>query len=145
MNATKNKYWIIVATKDHVQNALQQGIAQACHGKTSPLRRMQKNDLVVFYSAKQTMGKPQVCQAFTAIGEVADDDIYHVQLSDNFCPSRRAIDFLPAREVSILPLIAELNFIKNKKSWGFPFRYGFFEIQKEDFNLIAETMLNDHE
>jgi hypothetical protein len=29
----KTKYWIIVASKDHVQRGIKEGIAQACHGK----------------------------------------------------------------------------------------------------------------
>ena len=36
------KYWIISASKDHVKTGIAEGIAQACHGKVSPLRRMRK-------------------------------------------------------------------------------------------------------
>ena len=42
------KYWIIVASKDHVENGVGQGIAQACHGKVTPLKRMKKGDLVSY-------------------------------------------------------------------------------------------------
>lgn len=145
MDTNQTKYWIIVASKDHVKNGLAEGIAQACHGKASPLRRMRKNDFIVYYSAKQTMGKPQLCQEFTAIGKVMDDEIYHHFVSESFCPSRRNIAFLPANEVSILPLINQLHFIQNKKSWGYPFRFGFFEIQQEDFDLISSKMLNNEQ
>ena len=124
------KYWIIVASKDHVKTGLAEGIAQACHGKTSPLKRMLKDDFIIYYSGKQTMGKPEACQEFTAIGKVMDDEIYQVQVSEDFCPSRRNIEFLPSQDVSILPLIPELEFIPNKKSWGYPFRFGFFEINQ---------------
>jgi hypothetical protein len=41
----------------------------------------------------------------------------------------------------VLPLIDKLEFIKNKKQWGYPFRYGFFEIAERNFNLIAGLML----
>jgi hypothetical protein len=34
-----------------------------------------------------------------------------------------------------------LDFIKNKKAWGYPFRFGFFEISENDFNRITEKML----
>ena len=59
------QYWIIVASKDHVENGVGQGIAQACHGKVTPLKRMKKGDLVIYYSSKQTFGKPEKCQEFT--------------------------------------------------------------------------------
>jgi hypothetical protein len=142
MNINQAKYWVIVASKDHVKNGLAEGIAQACHGKVSPLKRMRKNDFILYYSGKQTLGNPQLCQQFTAIGKVADDEIYQLQVSEDFCPSRRNIEFMPSEDVSILPLINELNFIQNKKSWGYPFRFGFFEIQQQDFDLISSKMLN---
>ncbi|WP_420152197.1 EVE domain-containing protein [Siphonobacter sp.] len=137
----ETRYWIIVASKDHVKAGLAQGIAQACHGKASPLKRMRKNDFIIYYSGKQTLGKPEVCQEFTAIGTVMDDEAYEFRVSEDFCPSRRNISFLPSRDVSILPLIQELNFIRNKKSWGYPFRFGFFEIGRPDFELISSQML----
>lgn len=139
------KYWIIVASKDHVKSALAQGIAQACHGKVSPLKRMCKGDFIVYYSGKQTLGRPQVCQEFTAIGKVMDEQIYQLRLSENFCPSRRNIEFLPNRDVSILPLISRLNFIHDKKNWGYPFRFGLLEIDRHDFELISSQMLEKHD
>ncbi len=142
MNINQAKYWVIVASKDHVKNGLAEGIAQACHGKVSPLKRMRKNDFILYYSGKQTLGNPQLCQQFTAIGKVTDDEIYQLQVSEDFCPSRRNIEFMPSEDVSILPLINELNFIQNKKSWGYTFRFGFFEIQQQDFDLISSKMLN---
>jgi hypothetical protein len=141
MENENTKYWIIVASKDHVKNGITEGIAQACHGKASPLKRMHKGDFIIYYSGKQTMGQAQQCQQFTAIGKVTDDDTYQVKISEDFCPSRRNIDFLPGKDVSILPLIGELDFIQNKKSWGYPFRFGFFEIKKHDFELISSQML----
>lgn len=144
MNENKTRYWIIVASKDHVKNGMAEGIAQACHGKSSPLKRMRKDDFVLYYSGKQTLGKPQPCQEFTAIGRVADDNIYQIQLSEDFCPSRRNIEFLPNNDISILPLINDLRFIQNKKSWGYPFRYGFFEIEQHDFDLISSKMLQNN-
>jgi len=138
------KYWIVVASKDHVKNGIAEGIAQACHGKSSPLKRMKKGDFVIYYSGKQTLGKPDKCQEFTALGKVIDDEVYQFHVSEDFCPSRRNIEFLPCEDISILPLIEDLNFIQNKKSWGYPFRFGFFEINNHDFELISSRMLKHH-
>ena len=137
------KYWVIVASKDHVKTGIAAGIAQACHGKSSPLKRMKKGDFVVYYSGKQTMDKPDKCQEFTALGKVMDDEIYHAQVSEDFCPSRRNIEFSECENISILPLIDQLDFIQNKKSWGYPFRFGFFEINQNDFDLISSHMLQN--
>ena len=137
MNKNEIKYWVIVASKDHVRT----GIAQACHGKSSPLKRMSQGDFIIYYSGKQTFGKTDKCQQFTALGKVIDQEIHHVQISENFYPSRRKIEFSECKEISIIPLIDDLDFIPNKKSWGYPFRFGFFEINSHDFHLISSKML----
>jgi hypothetical protein len=138
------KYWIIVASKDHVKTAIAEGIAQACHGKTSPLNRLKKGDFVIYYSGKQAMDKPDKCQEFTALGKVIDDEIYHFKVAEDFFPSRRNIEYLKSKDTSILPLIEGLDFIQNKKNWGYPFRFGIFEINQHDFNLISSQMLKHH-
>ena len=136
------KYWIIVASKDHVETGIREGIAQACHGKAAPLKRMKQDDFVIFYSGREKFGQPDKCQEFTAIGQVADEEIYPYQMTADFCPFRRKINFIASTCVSILPLINDLEFIQNKRSWGYPFRFGFFEINKHDFDLISSLMLN---
>ncbi|MBA5791711.1 EVE domain-containing protein [Flavobacterium sp. xlx-214] len=141
MKTRTTKYWVIVASKDHVKTGIAEGIAQACHGKASPLKRMQRGDGVIYYSGKQSFGKAEKCQEFTAIGTVKDDEVYPFQMTEDFCPFRRNIDFLKSCDVSIIPLINELDFIQNKESWGYPFRFGFFEINKHDFDLISSQML----
>lgn len=133
-----------MASKDHVRSGITGGFTQACHGKASPLKRMQKDDFVICYSGKQTFGGPAKCQEFTAIGQVKDIEIYQFQISEIFCPSRRNIDFLESEDVSILPLINDLEFIQNKKSWGMPFRFGFLEIPENDFKLISSKMLKEN-
>lgn len=135
------KYWLIVASKDHVRIGLSGGFAQACHGKSAPLKRMRKGDFVIYYSGKQTMGKVDKCQEFTAIGQVKNEETYDFQQTADFCPSRRDITFFDHQDVSILPLIHELDFIPNKQSWGYPFRFGFLEINQHDFDVISNQML----
>ncbi len=47
---------------------------------------------------------------------------------------------MPAQEAPIRPLIENLTFIKNKKSWGYIFRFGLIEIPEPDFLQIAAAM-----
>ena len=143
MENRETKYWIITASKDHVKDGVSQGIVQASHGKTAPLKRMQKGDLVLYYSGKQTLGKPDKCQEFTAIGKIQDDEIFQAKISEDFVPFRRKAEFFKGEDVSILPLIKHLHFIKNKDKWGAPFRFGMLEIPKEDFDLISAKMLQN--
>lgn len=143
MKVQEKKYWIIVASKDHVKKGIGEGIVQTCHGKASPLKRMRKGDVVIYYSGKQTLGKPEKCQEFTALGTVKDDAVYPFRMTDDFCPFRRNVDYFESKDVSIIPLINGLDFIQNKKKWGYPFRFGCFEIKKNDFELISSEMLQE--
>lgn len=135
------KYWIIVASKDHAERGMQCGIAQVCHGKIAPLKKMKVNDWVVIYSSKDSFPVGEKYQKFTAIGRVKDEEVYQFEMSSNFKPYRRNISYYACEETPIAPLIDKLEFIHNKKQWGYPFRFGFFEINGHDFNIIAQQML----
>lgn len=137
------KYWIAAISKEHTLKGVTGGFTQVCHGKQGPLKRMAKGDYLIIYSSKISMEGKEKCQSFTAIGEVNSEEIYQYQMSEDFIPFRRNIDYLPCVETSILPLINDLEFIQNKKYWGYPFRVGFFEISQHDFELISSFMIPD--
>jgi hypothetical protein len=140
---TTTKFWVAAVSKEHTMRGVASSFMQVCHGKQAPLKRMKKGDYLVVYSSKITMEGNEKCQAFTAIGRVKDDDVYQFQMTEDFKPFRRNIDFLECQESSIIPLINDLEFIPNKKSWGYPFRFGFLEINEKDFNLITSKMLQN--
>ena len=136
----EQKYWIGVASQDHVAKGQEGGFCQLCHGKSYPLKRMKKNDWIVYYSPKKVFKEKTPHQKFTAIGRVVSEQVYQFKMAEGFIPYRRDIEFLAAKEVSIRPLIDELDFISDKKRWGYKFRFGHFEIAKKDFELIALAM-----
>lgn len=137
------KYWIAAISKEHTLRGVNGGFIQVCHGKPGPLKRMKKGDFLLVYSSKITMEGKEKHQAFTAVGKVRDEEVYPFQMTENFRPFRRNIDFLECTEASILPLIEKLEFIPDKKSWGYPFRFGFFEINRNDFIFITSKMLKN--
>ncbi len=141
MNNRVIKFWIGVASKDHVANGVKLGICQFCHGKSAPAKRLNKGDFVIYYSPKNSMHGFESYQQFTAIGIVQDDSPYQVDMGDDFKPFRRNIQYLNAQHVPIKPLVEVLPFIKNKKSWGYVFRYGLLEIDQVSFEIIATHML----
>jgi hypothetical protein len=141
MNNTK--YWLAVVSKEHTMRGVTGSFVQVCHGKQAPLKRMKPNDWLLVYSPKLSMEGDKKCQAFTAIGQAMDEEVYPFQMTPTFRPFRRNIKFYDCEETSILPLTNELEFIQNKKSWGFPFRFGFFEVNETDFNLIVSKMLKN--
>lgn len=135
------KYWITVVSKDHIMRGVANGFMQANHGKPGSLKKLRMNDWVIFYSPKTTYNGNEKLQAFTAIGQVTGDHIYQYKMSEDFTPYRRDVNFYPCKEIPFIPLVPQLDFIRNKKAWGYHFRFGFFEIGECDFNLIKEKML----
>jgi len=136
------RYWIIVASYEHVMPGVTGGFAQAGHGKRSGLARMHAGDRILYYSPKVAYGGNEPLHAFTALGEVADDEIRQLDMSPDFKPFRRNVKYLQTGMVKIWPLINNLQFIRNKKSWGYAFRYGMLEIQHQDFERIEQAFKN---
>ena len=116
------------------------GFTQAGHGKPQGLKRLSPKDWIVFYSPKTSYPDGDTLQAFTAIGQVKDAELYQVEMISNFVPWRRNIEFQKCIETPIKPLIGELSFIKDKIQWGYMFRFGLFEIPEGDFKKIQQAM-----
>jgi len=132
--------WINTVSRDHVQRAVRGRFTQANHGKPDALRRMARGDWIIFYSPRTEHPDGDPVQAFTAIGQVVDDEPYQVELSADVSHWRRNVDFLDSTETPIRPLIDELEFIENKQRWGYKFRFGVFRIDDPDFERIRTAM-----
>ncbi|MCW2655453.1 MAG: hypothetical protein JWR32_6429 [Mycobacterium sp.] len=127
-------------SRDHVQRGVQGRFTQANHGKPHMLRKMARGDWIVFYSPKTALEGGEPLQAFTALGQIADDAPYQVEMTPGFHPWRRNVHFLPCNETPIRPLIDDLGFIDDKKRWGYRFRFGVFSIDDHDLDLIRSAM-----
>ena len=134
------KYWINTISREHVVRGVAGGFTQAGHGKSSGIKRLRRGDLIVFYSPRTALDGGEPLQTFTALGRITDDEPYQVEMTPDFHPWRRNVEFLGSHDVPIKPLIDDLTFIANKKSWGFVFRRGLFEIPEPDFARIAAAM-----
>lgn len=135
-----SRYWINVVSRDHVMRGVHGGFTQANHGKQWALRKMSRGDWIVFYSPKTAFTDGEPLQAFTALCQVSDDQPYQADMSPDFHPWRRKVQFYDCIETPIRPLINELDFIENKQAWGYKFRFGVIEISEKDFTIIRSTM-----
>ena len=135
------RYWVGVASREHVRLGVEGGFSQLCHGKAQPLKRMAVGDWLIYYSPKERFEETTPCQKFTAIGKVVGESIYPFEMFKGFVPFRRDIDFLEAADAPIRLLLEQLSFIKDKSRWGYAFRFGHLEIPKTDFEIISTKML----
>jgi predicted RNA-binding protein len=134
------KFWVVVASKDHMEIGKRLGIVQANHGKAAPMKRMRAGDMILFYSPKVYFESKEPLKKFTAIARVKEGEMHQGDMGQGFVAYRRDVKFLPCKEADILPLIPRMTFIRNKRSWGFVFRFGFFEIPEKDFKTISKEM-----
>ncbi len=134
------RFWIGVASQDHVRAGVAGGFCQLCQGKAAPVRRLRPGDRIVYYSPATRMSGGEPVQAFTAIGLVEGGEPYAWDMGGGFVPFRRPVAFLEASEASIRPLLPRLSFTEGRASWGYAFRRGAFEITPEDYRVIACAM-----
>jgi hypothetical protein len=135
--------WVNTVSRDHVERGVAGGFTQANHGRPWMLRKMARGDWIVFYSPKTTFQGGEPVQAFTAIGRVADDEPYQVQMSADFQPWRRNVEFLECDEAPIRQLLEQLDFIEDPSRWGYKFRFGVFAIDDHDLAVIRAAMTED--
>ncbi|RUR03594.1 EVE domain-containing protein [Labedella endophytica] len=135
------RYWLAVAHRDHVRRAVQLGVAQLNYGRREGLEGMRESDGVAFYSARDVPdGNP--VRSFTAVGRVADDDVYRVDGGDSgWRPWRRRVDFrLDVADAPIRPLLHVLELTRHSYDWGLQLRPGFLELSRHDFEVVEQAM-----
>ena len=142
---SNQQHWIVVASRDHALSGVRQEIVQANHGKEAPLKRMRPGDRILLYAPRREFGGKEPLRQFVGLGTVADGEVFQSEVSADFRPFRRRAAYQPVTETPIQPLIVRLDFIKNKKSWGYPFRVGCFTIGESDFTLIETALLAPHD
>lgn len=112
--------------------------AQVCHGKAPPLRRMQRGDWLVYYSPSVEMGGAPL-RAFTAIGQLEDDEVFPFDMGGGFVPFRRRVRYVAAREVPLEAVKARLQLCASQH-WSMSLRRGHMRLADEDARIIATAM-----
>jgi hypothetical protein len=130
------KYWLGVVCRDHVRRGVTQGVAQLGHGKRDGLARLSPGDWLVYYSPRTSLRDGEVLQEFTAIGEVADPEIWQAD-EGSFKPWRRRVRYVPSAAVAIRDLPLDLT---AKPNWGYQLRRGLIPLSEHDFRAIRSAM-----
>lgn len=131
--------WLGVVSRDHVRRGVELGIAQIGHGKRSGLARMKAGDWLVYYSPRESLSGNEPVKAFTAIGEVVDDEVWQADEGD-FKPWRRAVIYEKSAvdvPVSDLQDVLELT---STPAWGYQLRRGLLPLTDSDFETIRRAM-----
>ncbi len=139
-NSNLAKNWVAVASAEHVRIGRAQGFMQVNHGKVGPLRRISPGDHVVYYSPNEKYQAKDRYQSFSAVGVVEEGEPYQADMGAGFVAFRRNVRWSVARETPIAPLLERLEFSAGKKNWGYQLRFGLFQINDLDRQIITESM-----
>ncbi|WP_309679012.1 EVE domain-containing protein [Polaromonas sp.] len=140
------KNWIVVASAEHARMgcaAAENGYMQAGHGKLAPLKRLAAGDRVAYYSPSIAFGARDGFQSFVSIGVVQPGQPYAFDMGGGFVPYRRDVAYAPVQEAAILPLLDQFEFVQDRQRWGYPFRFGLFEVSEHDLRVIAQALRAD--
>jgi hypothetical protein len=137
MASASRKYWVAVASRDHVQRGCDGGFAQACHGKSVGLKRTRVGDQILYYSPKFAIqDKASTCRRFTALGTITNNIPYQAGMNPDFKPFRIDVAFRsPVKEV-------DWDSVKSKLTFQSKLRFGFLEVDEDEFKAIADRMID---
>jgi EVE domain len=131
--------WLGVVSAEHVRRGVSLGIAQIGHGKRAGLARMNPGDTLIYYSAREGFRDGPVLKQFTAIGTVADEEIWQADEGD-FKPFRRRVTYdTSARPVGVDTLAGRLD-LSAQPNWGYQLRRGLLQLTDRDAQVIREAM-----
>ncbi|HSP51535.1 MAG TPA: EVE domain-containing protein, partial [Cryobacterium sp.] len=114
------RYWLGVASREHVLRAVAVGLVQASHGARPALEQMGESDGVVYYSPKTQIDGERL-REFTAIGRIAPGIVHQGESAapSSYRPWRRHIDYeTDVVAAPIRPLLSVLEFTRSNPDWG---------------------------
>ncbi|PCH92494.1 MAG: hypothetical protein COB84_10555 [Rhodobacteraceae bacterium] len=135
------KFWIGVVAGDHAKIAVENRVCAFSHGKQSAVDKLSVGDPFIYYAPKSGIGEGATIQAFVALGTVTSNAPYQRKWAHTgFTAWVHDAGYEDIREVPTKPMLEDLSFITNPRYWGMAFRRGLFQIEQQDFEVIAKAM-----
>lgn len=130
--------WLAVVSAEHVERSVDLGIVQTNHGRRTGLARMSPGETVVCYSPTRRRGDATPLRHLTALGTVADDEIWQAD-EGAFQPHRRRVAYLPSHPVPLADVRDRLH-LTAAPHWGVQLRRGLVRLDVHDVELVREAM-----
>lgn len=134
------RYFVAVASREHVEKGVEGCFAQACHGKRWPMLKMTAGDRILYYSPTEKFRSKAPCRKFTAAGTVREGQAYTFEMEPGFVHWRRDVDFENDIAAVDLSLVVSQMHVFSGGNPGLILRRGFFEIDRKDFDTVYRYM-----
>ena len=136
-----NTYWITITAQEHVNIVRDKRYTQVNMGPKAPLDKMSQGDWILYYSPTIFHEKPKTtCQKFTGLSCVTGDKAYPQNPKDPVL-WRRDVDFFHCMPQHAQHFHQQVEFLKQYEHWIDAFFQPIFEISKNDFIVIAQTII----
>jgi hypothetical protein len=132
--------WLGVISAEHVRRAVWLGIAQINHGSRAGLARMHAGDTIAYYSPTEARGDGTPLREFTALGTVADDEIWQAD-EGTFRPFRRRAEWADTRPLPLAEVRDHLH-LTSGPNWGYQLRLGLVPLDEHDMAILRDAMLH---
>ena len=130
--------WLGVVSAEHVRRGVGLGIAQIGHGRRSGLAHLHQGDTLIYYSPVERLGDKEPLRQFTALGTVADEEIWQADEGD-FRPYRRRMDYADVTPVPLADVKDRLR-LTASPNWGYQLRHGLLPLDDEDVAVLAAAL-----
>ena len=138
MNAAPGPGWLAVACAEHVERAVGLDVAQVHHGRRAGLDRMRPGEVLVYWSPARRRGDTVALRQFTAVGTVADDEVWQAD-EGAFRPFRRRVRYLPSRSLPLADVRDRLA-LTSQPTWGQQLRRGLVRLDERDVAVLVDAM-----
>ena len=130
--------WLGVVSAEHVRRGVSLGFAQIGHGRRSGLAHLRQGDTLVYYSPVERIGDREPLRQFTALGIVADEEIWQADEGD-FHPYRRRMDYADVTPVPLAEVKDRLR-LTAPPNWGYQLRRGLLPLDDEDLAVLSTAL-----
>ena len=138
MTAGSGAGWLAVASAEHVERAVDLGVAQTNHGRRAGLDRMRPGEVLVYWSPTRRRGDTVALRQFTAVGTVGDDEVWQAD-EGAFRPFRRRVRYLSSRSLPLADVRDRLA-LTAQPGWGQQFRRGLVRLDEHDVAVLVDAM-----
>lgn len=130
--------WLGVVSAEHVRRGVALGIAQIGHGGRAGLARLQVGDTLIYYSPVERLREKTPLQQFTALGTIADDELWQAD-DGGFKPFRRRVNYIQATPVGLEEVRTRLH-LTAQQNWGYQLRCGIVPLDERDVAVLRAAM-----